>query len=370
MQAAAGLYSVRVHLDKLALARSIAVVSLVAIVYAGSAALGMRLTLAPLLSVIFLLALFDAPLLLPLGDAAPVTELHVWSAVTAWLLCYAAEDIFCIAPPNLATWIVPAVCLAWFGARLNAAGHVKPDWREANSEAAACERYLIALAGSAHEIATPLSTMRILVGELRRSKTPPSDWNKTVAVLWDQLELCSRSLSDLAWEADEGRLGTPRSISAKHFVLDAGCRFQSLRPEVELKLRRLRIDDAFLIDNDRTLSQALVNFLNNAADASPASVELRARQKGTCLLLQVLDRGAGIPDWLRGRISLEPVSTKAQGRGVGMLIARAALERYGASIRIFDRPLGGTCVQIELPMLRVKAQKKMEEHHGSRIAAG
>jgi signal transduction histidine kinase len=369
MQATGRLYPVRGDLHKLALARSIAVVSLVAIAYAGYAALGMRLTLAPLLSAIFLLALFDAPLFLRLGDAAPVTELHAWSVVTVWLLCYAAEEIFCIAPPNFATWIVPAAGLAWFGARLNEAGRAKPGCRGANSEQQARERYLIGLAGAAHEIGTPLSTMCVLVAELRRSRTPPGDWNKTIEVLWEQIQVCRRSLSDLARYADAEHLGEPRSISAKHLVLDAASRFQALRPTVDLKLWCPRLDDSFLVDNDHTLSQAVVNFLNNAADASPGSVELRVVQKSKSLVLHVLDRGTGIAPQLRNRIGKGPVTTKAAGRGVGMLIAHAAIERYGSSIRISDRPFGGSCVRIELPIFRVDRQSA-EEHHGSRIVAG
>jgi signal transduction histidine kinase len=370
MQAAGScLDPARSDAHKVALGCSVIVVSLVAITYAAQQMLGVRVALAPLLSAMFLVALFDAPLLLRLEDAAPVTELHLWSAVSVWLLCYAAEEMFCIAPPNFATWMVPAACLAWFGARLNGA-------RGSNAPAGplrtqARERYLIGLAGAAHELGTPLSTMNVLVGELRRAGKPPADWDRTVEVLWNQLQLCRRSLCELASAADIERPDKPRRIPAKYFVLDAASHFQALRPEVKLKFWYPGIDESSLINDDPTLSQALVTFLNNAADASPRSVELRAVQRGETLVLEVLDRGGGIAPQLRSRLGMEPASSKSRWRGVGMLIAHAALERYGRSIRILDRPLGGTCVQIELPLSRAGArrQEDLDDLDEPRIAA-
>jgi two-component system sensor histidine kinase RegB len=125
-----------------------------------------------------------------------------------------------------------------------------------------------------------------------------------------------------------------------------------------------------MLRTDSTLPQALLSFLNNAADASPHSVELRTGQKHSRLAIQILDRGPGIAPQLRERIGKGPVTTKDPGfgGGAGVLIANSAIERFGGTVRIYDRTNGGTCVEIELPLSRANAEKDTG-HHELRIAA-
>jgi two-component system sensor histidine kinase RegB len=126
---------------------------------------------------------------------------------------------------------------------------------------------------------------------------------------------------------------------------------------VPLKLG-IYIEDDLVLRSDHTLGQALVNFLNNAADASPGSVELRAvqdRLHHLMLVIQVLDRGPGIAPELRERLGKGLVTTKASlsGHGAGIMIAQAAIERFGGTVAISERRSGGTCVRIELPGFRL-----------------
>jgi len=127
-----------------------------------------------------------------------------------------------------------------------------------------------------------------------------------------------------------------------------------------------------VIESDDTLSQALLSILNNAADASPDSVELRAaRRNGGVFVLQVLDRGPGLAPQLRQRLGKGPVTTKAPGRGsgAGLLIAQAVIGRFRGTVQMLDRTGGGTCVQIELPMTRLREEKD-DEYREPRIASG
>jgi signal transduction histidine kinase len=57
-------------------------------------------------------------------------------------------------------------------------------------------------------------------------------------------------------------------------------------------------------------------------------------------VIEVLDRGPGIaPD------------------GAGILIAQAAIERFGGTVAISERRSGGTCVRIELPGFRLSGER-------------
>jgi two-component system sensor histidine kinase RegB len=118
---------------------------------------------------------------------------------------------------------------------------------------------------------------------------------------------------------------------------------------VPVALQLASLEERLALRTDHTLSQALLSLLNNAADASPGSVELRAAQDDLVLVVQILDRGPGIAPQLRERLVRRFVTTKGRGGGVGVFIANGAIERFGGSVRIFDRKNGGTRVRVELP---------------------
>jgi two-component system sensor histidine kinase RegB len=268
------------------------------------------------------------------------------------------------------------VLAATFGARLRDLQREQQSYASSHAEKEAGERYLLGLAtlcaGTAHEMSTPLTTVGLVLGDLRRSPTPPPDWKQNIDLLWQQIQICKRSLADLALAANIERLGKLQKVSAKQFLHAVGDRFQQIRPAVKLTVRRMRIDDSFVLESDDTLSQALLNILNNAADASPDSVELRAaRRNGSVFVLQVLDRGPGVAPQLRQRLGKGLVTTKAPGRGsgAGLLIAQAVIGRFRGTVQMLDRTGGGTCVQIELPMFRLREEKD-DEYREPRIASG
>lgn len=243
-----------------------------------------------------------------------------------------------------------------------------------HAENEARERHLLGLATlyakTAHEMSTPLMTIALILEYLRRSETPSPNWKQSIDLIWGQLEICKRSLSELALAANIKRLGKVHNVSAKQLVHDVGNRFQLLRPTVQFRLRTIRIDDSLMLESDDTLSQALLSFLNNAADASPHSVRLRAGRKNRVLAIHILDRGPGVAPQLRERIGGDPVTTKPAGRGsgAGVLVAQAVIGRFGGTVQILDRKSGGTCVRIELPLSLTNAEKDTGRH-GLRIVA-
>jgi LytS/YehU family sensor histidine kinase len=76
---------------------------------------------------------------------------------------------------------------------------------------------------------------------------------------------------------------------------------------------------------------------------APGRIEIRARRQGAALVLTVRDDGPGIA----------PPSRQANGKGMGLSITRARLERlYGAGHRfeLADAPEGGLLVTFEIPL--------------------
>jgi signal transduction histidine kinase len=113
------------------------------------------------------------------------------------------------------------------------------------------------------------------------------------------------------------------------------------------------VDATWTIDADpQLLASAVTNLLNNAFKYTRAggSVTLRARNEDGRLLIEVEDQCGGIPDFEgdplhRGRETTEPDSG-----GLGLSIARDAVQAHGGDIYIRNMPGAGCAFVIEVPL--------------------
>lgn len=102
------------------------------------------------------------------------------------------------------------------------------------------------------------------------------------------------------------------------------------------------------------MEQALVAVVTNAIEASPpgARVQVRAhldRETGWAVIT-VQDEGAGIPAHLLEKVFAPYFTTKADGIGLGLTMAKKIIEAHGGVIRIASQERQGTTVIIRLPM--------------------
>jgi two-component system, NtrC family, sensor histidine kinase HydH len=99
------------------------------------------------------------------------------------------------------------------------------------------------------------------------------------------------------------------------------------------------------------LRQVLWNLLRNAVQASGADalVEVRVQELAQSAVVEVSDRGAGIPSSMRMRIFDAFVTTRAQGVGIGLAVVKQILDAHGARIDVLDGENGGTTFRVMLP---------------------
>jgi len=101
--------------------------------------------------------------------------------------------------------------------------------------------------------------------------------------------------------------------------------------------------------------QILVNLLSNAIRHSPAgaTITVRVEQDTAAVLVQVCDRGPGVPEELRARIfepfeRFDPVS--GIGTGLGLPVSRRLAEVLGGTLHVADTPGGGATFTLRLPV--------------------
>ncbi len=204
-------------------------------------------------------------------------------------------------------------------------------------------------AGTAHELNTPLATMGLLVEDWLAQPEPPP--REDVELLREQLAHCREHVRALAELARRGAAGEATIEPADAFVHACVDRWRLLRPNATASLRagapgrRVRVEPA--------LPQALINLINNAADANAAAggeapVEVSTQAQGGWLTVAILDRG-------RGPQAIAPPSAGASdgpGLGIGLMISRATVERSRGRVRQFAREGGGCATEIDLPLVR------------------
>ena len=99
------------------------------------------------------------------------------------------------------------------------------------------------------------------------------------------------------------------------------------------------------------LEQALVNLLQNAAEACAAGREANAPQarvsarlsRGGRLRIEVSDNGPGVPDDLLAEIFTPFFTTKSRGSGIGLALVRQLVHRNGGTVRYAKSVGGGAC---------------------------
>ncbi len=115
--------------------------------------------------------------------------------------------------------------------------------------------------------------------------------------------------------------------------------------------------------NRRRLEQAFTNLLMNAVQAASVRegmagvVEARVRRRGDELVIEIVDNGPGIPSDLKERIFEPFFTTKSPdaGTGLGLPIARDAVEAHGGRMELESDRGRGACFRIRLPIAGIPA---------------
>jgi two-component system sensor histidine kinase RegB len=128
-----------------------------------------------------------------------------------------------------------------------------------------------------------------------------------------------------------------------------------LRPTVQYRYYSDGIQPAPLVSADTTLFAALMNLLNNAADAAPEDavpqpIEIHSHWDNANFTLEIHDHGIGLSEDAELKAGSAFFTTKPEGHGLGLLLANATLERMGGSVRLFNREQGGATTEIILPI--------------------
>ncbi|MEO5625622.1 MAG: ATP-binding protein [Dokdonella sp.] len=254
-------------------------------------------------------------------------------------------------------FVVTAAVLAFFIARLARALREREAQIQLERERALRDEGILAIAtqaaGTAHELNTPLSTIRTLLGELQREQAGNPALTADLTLLAGQAERCRDILRELVAVGTRQLSGTPQRLVLTDFVRECEHQFRLLRPEVELQITLDANTDSRTLDAQPDLRHALINLLSNAADASLAAassaIELRVAAGADRVEFGVRDHGSGIGAGAGTAFE----TSKRDGLGLGLALAHATAERLGGELNAQTAAGGGLLQRLRVPLVAV-----------------
>ena len=213
-------------------------------------------------------------------------------------------------------------------------------------------------AGTAHELATPLSTIAIVAKDVEQAfeKHPPNfpgaeDVIEDVHLIRNQLDRCRTIIDRMSSHAGEA-VGEPLKHVPLGVLADASLEGLIGRGRVHLDLLPEDHPQMVSVPIDG-LSQAIRGLVQNALDADksdrPVNVKIRKGEGGWCW--EIVDRGTGMAPAVLERVSEPFFTTKPPGKGMGLgvFLAKNVVKRLGGTVTHMSVEKEGTIVTILLP---------------------
>lgn len=311
--------------------------------------------------------------LLPLViAAATLPGRYTWGMAALTAVCYSLLMVYYVPLPHIhhhqdsdsafnahvmGMWlgfVISAVVVAYFVVQMAQAVRSRDEMLARVREEILRNERIVALgtqaAGAAHELGTPLSTMSVIIGELQHdmADAKPS-LNDNLSILDEQVRGCKRILDKIMANAQDSGAAVLRP--ADGLMAEVLDEWQLLRPTAQYRYDNSGTQPAPHISVDVTLRAALMNLLNNAADASTQPIEIHSRWDSANFMLEIRDHGAGLSEEAALKAGSAFFTTKHEGRGLGLFLANATIERMGGSVRLFNREEGGATTALTLPLV-------------------
>ncbi|MFZ5957580.1 ATP-binding protein [Pseudomonas sp. QL9] len=204
-------------------------------------------------------------------------------------------------------------------------------------------------AGAAHELGTPLATMKVLLKELRQAHPNDPMLQEDLALLQEQVSLCKETLQQLVRAAEADRRQAIEEQGVNQWLEATLQRWHLMRPEATYRYQNLGRGSAPRLTPPTDLSQALLNLLNNAADACPDDLDIRLDWDATDICLSIRDHGPGVPLAIAEQLGKPFFTTKGKGFGLGLFLSQASVTRAGGTVKLYNHEDGGTLTELRLP---------------------
>jgi len=216
------------------------------------------------------------------------------------------------------------------------------------------------LSGVSHDLRTPLAAITGAASSILETgdAMAPATRSEMLNTIYSESERMERLINNLLdmTRLESGGLRLKKEwlpvqelvASALHH-LDRRLRGRDVKVDLPADLPLISVDAS-------AMEQVLTNLVDNAVEYTPADapVEITARAGDKQFVIEVADRGPGLPPGTEKRIfdKFFRASQSRRGIGLGLAICRGIVAAHGGTISAHNRPGGGARFHIELPLDR------------------
>jgi len=198
------------------------------------------------------------------------------------------------------------------------------------------------VAAAAHELGTPLATIKLVSSELIEELEDHPELRDDAFLIREQVSRCHDIMRSMG---RAGKSDKHLKIAALQTVIEEAAephlaRGKQVHFDFESDDEQTRQPEAWRLPE---FIHGLRNLIQNAVDFAEGNVWVEARWNADTILIRVIDDGPGYPLDMAGRIGDPFVRRRAslhneiqrpeyQGMGLGLFIAKTLLERTGAEL--------------------------------------
>lgn len=209
----------------------------------------------------------------------------------------------------------------------------------------------------AHELRNPLNAIAGAAQYLARRLPGDPDVAEYAGLIGEEVDRVNRVVGELLGVSRPAEpVYAPTVVNrvlrdaAQKAALARGLPAEAVRLDLARDLPPLDLDAGLV-------AEALVNLLSNAFDAGGEAPVLASRFEAAggegAVVVEVLDRGCGIPEDKLEEVQRPFVTTKAHGTGLGLVIVQRTAGVHRARFALARREGGGTVASLRFPLRRL-----------------
>jgi len=211
------------------------------------------------------------------------------------------------------------------------------------------------VAGVAHEIKNPLTSMKLFIQLMEENRNNPNFWDEYGSVISNEVSRLEKIVEDFLGFARTPELNLEETEinSILNKVINL-VKSQARKENVRLNLNLAEDLPAIKVDSQRMV-QVFLNLVLNAIQAIPegkkGAVTITSKKSNSDeIAVRITDNGCGIPPENLEKLFTPFFTTKQKGTGLGLSIIHKIIEEHLGQINVESTVGKGTTFTVTLPI--------------------
>jgi len=205
-------------------------------------------------------------------------------------------------------------------------------------------------AALAHEIRNPLGSISGSIEIIREAPGLGDDERRLCEIVRHEVARLNDLVGDMM-DLAKPRVPNAATVDLARIARDViDLAQKGGRAEHDVPLTYEGPDRLETLADGAQVRQIVWNLVRNAIQVSGAGVPVTVKVSGTpdAAVVEVSDRGPGIPREMRSRIFDAFVTTRSHGVGIGLAVVKQIVDAHNGTIEVEDAPEGGTTFRVRL----------------------